>query len=95
MALFHQFRVFAESRAEGLHPKRRSLLECAVASPFSEVSMRDDGLIRAGPSRDSDAVSSRANVVLVSRELTTPVAAAPELKLRRLSKSKPKQEHSI
>ena len=64
MTFFHQFSVFAASRSEGLHPKLRALLERAAASPFSEVSMRNDGLIQAGPSPDSerqrDAVFARA-----------------------------------
>mgnify|MGYP003694711679 CR=1 FL=1 len=49
MTLFHQFSVFAASRGEGLHPKLRALLERVAASPFSEVSMRRDGMIQAGP----------------------------------------------
>jgi hypothetical protein len=46
MTYFHQFSGFAASRGEGLHPKLRALLERAAASPFSEVSMRHDGLIQ-------------------------------------------------
>jgi hypothetical protein len=76
MTLFHQFSVFAESRGEGLHPKLRALLERAAASPFSEVSVRHDGLIQAGPSPEAEVVSSRANVTLFSREVARPVAAA-------------------
>jgi len=60
MTLFNQFSVFAESRGEGLHPKLRALLELAAASPLSEVSMRYDGMIQAGPSPESEVVSSRA-----------------------------------
>ncbi len=67
MTSFHQFSVFAASRGEGLHPKLRALLERAAVSPFSEVSMRHDGLIQAGPSPDSEIVSSRVNVTLFSR----------------------------
>ena len=62
MTCFHQFSAFAASRGEGLHPKLRALLERAAASPFSEISMRHDGLIRAGPSPDSEVASSRLNV---------------------------------
>jgi hypothetical protein len=72
MTAFLQFSVFAASRGEGLHPKLRALLERAAASPFSEVSMRHDGLIQAGPSPDSEIVSSRSNVTLFSRELARP-----------------------
>jgi hypothetical protein len=67
MTCFHQFGVFAASRGEGLHPKLRALLERAAVSPFSEVSMRHDGLIQARPSPDSKIVSSRVNVTLFSR----------------------------
>jgi len=67
MTFFHQFSVCAASLGEGLHPKLRALLERAAVSPFSEVSMRPDGLIQAGPSPDSEIVSSRVNVTLFSR----------------------------
>jgi hypothetical protein len=68
MTSFHQFSALAASRNEGLHPKLRALLERAAASPFSVVSIRGDGLIQAGPSPDSEVVSSRDNVVLFSGE---------------------------
>jgi len=63
----HQFSVFAASRGEGLHPKLRALLERAAASPFSEVSIRHDGLIQAGPSPASEVISSQVEVALFSR----------------------------
>ena len=89
MTSFHQFSVFAASRGEGLHPKLRALLERAVASPLSEVSLRDDGLIQAGPSPDSEVVSSRLNVTLFSRELARPVVlAAPKPEMHKLSTAK-------
>ena len=62
MTFFHQFSIFAASRNEGLRPELRALLERASASPFSEVSVRPDGLIQAGPSPHSEVVSSRGNV---------------------------------
>jgi hypothetical protein len=68
MTIFHQFNTFAASRGEGLHPKLRALLERTAASPFSEISMRRDGLVQAGPSPDSEVVSSRAEVTLFSRK---------------------------
>ena len=64
---FHQFSVFAASRGEGLHPKLRALFERAAVSPFSEVSIRHDGLIQAGPSPDSEVISSRVEVSLFPR----------------------------
>jgi hypothetical protein len=89
MTSFHQFSVFAASRGEGLHPKLRALLERAVASPLSEVSLRDDGLIQAGPSPDSEVVSSRVNVTLFSRELARSVVlAAPKPEMQKLSTAK-------
>ena len=95
MTFFHQFSVFAASRGEGLHPKLRALLERAAASPFSEVSMRRDGLIQAGPSPDSEVVSSRVNVTPFSRELARPVAAAPKPEMPRLSTANLKRERAI
>jgi hypothetical protein len=42
-------------------------LERAAISPFSDVSLRHDGLIQAGPGPDSEIVPSRANVVPLSQ----------------------------
>jgi hypothetical protein len=95
MALFNQFNILAESRGEGLHPKLRALLERAAASPFSEVSVRHDGLIQAGPSPNSEVVSSRANVTLFSRELARPVVAAPKPEMRSLSTANTKRERIV
>jgi hypothetical protein len=94
MNLLNQFSIFAESRGEGLHPKLRALLERAAASPFSELSVRRDGLIQAGPSPESETASSRGNVMLFSRELARPVAASrPEM--RQLSTANPKRERIV
>jgi hypothetical protein len=68
MCSFHQFSAFAASRGEGLHPQLRALLERPAASPSSEVSLRPEGLIQAGPDPDTEIVSSRAAVVPLSRE---------------------------
>jgi len=95
MTFFHQFSVFAASRGEGLHPKLRALLERAAASPFSEVSMRHDGLIQAGPSPDSEVVPSRVNVTLFSREPVRPVVAAPKPEMHKLSMVNPKRDRSV
>jgi hypothetical protein len=85
MTFFHQFSVFAASRGEGLHPKLRALLERATASPFSEVSMRHDGLIQAGPSPESEVASSRGNLTLFSRELVRPVVIASRTEMQKQS----------
>jgi hypothetical protein len=78
MSFFHQFNAFAASRSEGLRPKLRALLERAAASPFSEVLIRHDGLIQAGPNPDSEVVLSKANVTPLSRELARTILAAAE-----------------
>jgi hypothetical protein len=85
MTFFHQFSAFAASRGEGLPPKLQALLERAAAAPFSEVSIRSDGMIQAGPSPDSEAVSSRVNVTPFPRAPARPVVAAsrPEMHKRR------------
>ena len=80
MNSFHQFSVLAASRNEGLHPKLSALLERAAACPFSELSMRKDGLIQAGPSPASEVVSSRANVTSCSPELMPARRVAARLK---------------
>jgi len=94
MTLFHQFSVFAASRGEGLHPKLRALLERAAASPFSEVSMRCDGMIQAGPYPDSEVVSSRVNVTPFSRELARPAIAEPKPEMQKLSTGNRKRDHT-
>jgi hypothetical protein len=91
MTFFHQFNVFAASRGEGLHPKLRALLERAAASPFSEISVRHDGLIQAGPSPDSEVISSRDNVTPFSREPSRPVVAAAKPEMHELSTANPKR----
>ena len=92
MTFFHQFSVLAASRNEGLHPKLRALLERGAASPFSEVSMRKDGLIQAGPSPASEAFSSRANVTPLSREPARAAVASPKPEPQRLSAASSKRD---
>ena len=94
MTSFHQFGIFATSRGEGLHPKLRALLERAAASPFSEVSMRHDGLIQAGPSPDSEVVSSGVNVIPFSREPARPVVV-PKTETHKLSAANPKRSRIV
>jgi hypothetical protein len=91
MTSFHQFNILAATRNEGLHPKFRDLLERAAAAPFSEISMRPDGLIQAGPSPDSEVVSLPSNVTPISREPARAFAASkPES--QRLSAASPKRD---
>jgi hypothetical protein len=87
MTSFHQFRTFGASLGKGLHPKLQALLERAAASPFSEVSIRRDGMIQADPSPESEVVPSRSNVTLFTRELAHPgiAAAVPKQQMQRLT----------
>jgi hypothetical protein len=94
MIVLYQFSAFAASRGDGLHPKLWALLERAAASPSSEVSMRCDGLIQAGPSPDSEVVSSRVTVTLFSRDPARPVVAAPKPEMQKLSTANPKQDRT-
>jgi hypothetical protein len=48
------FNAIAASRGEGLHTKLRQLLERSAASPYSEIAVRYDGMLQAGPSPQSD-----------------------------------------
>jgi hypothetical protein len=73
MSFFHQFNAFAASRSEAC---ARTLLERAAASPFSEVSIRHDGLMQAGPNPVSEVALSKANVTPLSRELARTILAA-------------------
>jgi hypothetical protein len=95
MTFFRQFSAFAASRREGLHPKLQALLERTAASPFSEVSIRRDGLIQAGPSPDSEVASSRVNVTLFTRKPARPVIAAPKPEMQNLSTANPKRDRIV
>jgi hypothetical protein len=95
MTSFHQFNVFAASRGEGLHPKLRDLLERAAASPFSEVSVRRDGLIQAGPSPASEAVSSEVNVTPFSRNPARPVVVTPKPEMQKRSTTNSKRDRIV
>jgi hypothetical protein len=95
MTSFHQFSVFAASRGEGLDPKLRALLERAAASPFSEVSIRHDGLIQAGPNPVSEVAPSRVNVTLFPRKRVRPVVAAPKPEMHKLSTANPKRDRVV
>jgi hypothetical protein len=43
------FNAIAASRRDGLHPKLRELLKRSAASPNSEVAVRYEGMLQAGP----------------------------------------------
>jgi hypothetical protein len=95
MTFFHQFSGLAASRGEGLHPKLQAVLERAAASPFSELSIRHDGLIQAGSSPDSEVVPSRTNVTLFPREPARPVVAALKPEVQKLSTANPKRDRVV
>jgi hypothetical protein len=82
----NQFNAFVASRGEGLHPKLRELLERAAASPFSEVAIRQDGMLQAGTNPESEAAASRVNVTLFQRESTNPAANDHEPETRKFRK---------
>jgi hypothetical protein len=62
MTTSNQLNAFAASCGEGLHPKLRDLLERAAASPFSEISIRHDGMLQAGPNPASERVALHQTV---------------------------------
>jgi hypothetical protein len=68
MTSSNQLNAFAHSRGEGLRPKLRDLLERAAASPFSEVSIRHDGMLQAGPNPASEMMTSRGTVTSFPHE---------------------------
>ena len=43
------FSAFAASRGDGLHPRLRELFDRTVTVSFSEVTIRPDGMLQAGP----------------------------------------------
>ena len=63
MTSLSEFSAFAASRGEGLHPKLRNLLGPAAACPFSEVGVRHDGMVQAGPTPKSEKLGSPSNVI--------------------------------
>jgi hypothetical protein len=96
MTSFHQFRIFAASRGEGLPlPKLRALLKRAAAAPFSEVSIGRAGLVQAGTESGLEIVSRRLNVRPFSRELARPVVAARIPEEKKLPKANRKSDHIV
>jgi hypothetical protein len=74
MTSTYQFNAFAASRGEGLHPKLRELLEREAAIPFSEIAIRRDGMLQAGPNPESETVASNVNVTLLRPDPASPGA---------------------
>ena len=81
--------AFAVARGEGLHPKLREMLDRAAARPSSELVVRADGMLQAGPDPASDALAVPSNATAhVEVETRTPLA----IRLVRGRKSHPAQE---
>ena len=69
------FDAFALARGEGLHPKLRELFDRTAARPFSELAVRGDGMLQAGPNPASDALAVASNATTpVEVETKTPLA---------------------
>lgn len=65
------FDAFAVARGEGLHPKLRELFDRTAARPFSELAVRSDGMVQAGPDPASDMLAVPSNAQHISlRHLT-------------------------
>lgn len=64
MSLSH-FNAIAAARGDGLDPKLRALFERAAVSPHSEVMVRSDGMLQAGPNPGSGAASGTSGEVRI------------------------------
>jgi hypothetical protein len=49
MTFFLDFHAFAASLGDGLRPELRELFERVAATPRSELTLRNDGMIQSGP----------------------------------------------
>lgn len=73
MSLSH-FNAIAAARGDGLDPKLRELLERAAVSPHSEVMVRSDGMLQAGPNPGSGEMERLSAVVVELQQLLAPRA---------------------
>jgi hypothetical protein len=69
MMSLSSFNAIAAARGDGLDPKLRELLERAAVSPHSEVVVRSDGMLQAGPSPRSGEVEIVSAVVVELQQL--------------------------
>ena len=67
--LLGSFNAIAAARGDGLNPKLRELLDRTVASPHSEVVVRSDGMLQAGPSPRLGEVEIVSAVVVELQQL--------------------------
>ena len=63
------FNAIAAARGDGLDPKLRELPERAALSPHSEMVVRSDGMLQAGPSPRSGEVEIVSAVVVELQQL--------------------------
>jgi hypothetical protein len=89
MASSDQFNEFMASRGEGLHPRLQELFERTAVSPISEVTIRPDGMLQAGPDPESDAAPSRVNVTLFPTVAARPGPDEHEPKAHKFPKQVP------
>lgn len=68
MSLYH-FNAIAAARGDGMDPKLRALLERAARSPHSEMVVRSDGMLQAGPDPGCDDAEIVSATVVELREL--------------------------
>ena len=70
-----KFSTIAASHGEGLLPKLRDLFEREAARPLSELVVRGDGILQAGPNPVSDAPAVPPNAMTsVEVEIGAPLA---------------------
>jgi hypothetical protein len=81
--------AFAVARGEGLHPRLRELFDRTAARPFSELAVRSDGMLQAGPDPASDTRAAPSNTATPERAETRTALA---IRLIRVVKSHPAQE---
>lgn len=79
----NSFDAFVAGRGDGLHPKLRELFDRAAARPFSELTVRSDGMLQAGPDPASDVLTVPSNVTTVSSDLKAGIGARKRM-LRRM-----------
>ncbi len=89
MASSDQFNAFMASRGEGLHPRLQELFERTAVSPISEVTIRPDGMLQAGPDPESNTVTSRVNVALFPCVAASPGADEHEPEAHKFPKQVP------
>ena len=58
------FDAIAAARGDGLDPRLRELIERAAVSPHSEVVVRADGMLQAGPNPRSPDMETVSAVVV-------------------------------